>query len=224
MSVERVVLPSFDVLVERAAEYVTAILNAAISERGEASLVLAGGSTPRALYGRLATADIQWSHIRFFFGDERAVPPAHEDSNYRMAEESLLSKVPARRANIHPMDAEDGEAGAIEYAALLPAHFDLVLLGMGEDGHTASLFPGGEALDTPEKVAFVRQSPKPPRERLTLTPRAIETARYVAYLVAGAGKADAVRRIFVDGEDLPAGSVRGESCVYFLDEAAAAQL
>lgn len=172
--------------------------DAGSSDRGRAlSLALAGGSTPRAAYRRLAAEpDLPWPRIRIYFGDERRVPPGHAESNYRMAREALLSHLPTRPAAVHPMDgdAADPEAAATAYAALLPDALDLLILGIGEDGHTASLFPGAPALREERRRVVPAVAPVEPRERLTITPPVIRAARRVVVLARGAGKAEAVAR------------------------------
>ncbi len=180
---------------------------------GECHIALAGGSTPRQLYRAIAEAGAQrdWSAVHFWFGDERAVPPDHPDSNYRMAKESLFARLPIPADNVHPMPVPDTilpvtlDATARRYEAELQAalpksdagfpRFDLVLLGMGEDGHTASLFPGTPALAERRRAVVAVRGPKQPPWRLTLTLPVINAARHVWVLVTGAAKAPAMRRV-----------------------------
>ena len=184
------------------------------------TVALAGGSTPRRLYERLATCAFPWSETEIFFGDERCVPPDHPDSNYRMAGEALLSKVPA---NVHRMPGETCDAAAYEeelrqlFGAGLP-EFDLVLLGLGEDGHTASLFPGDPALE--EKERWVVRVERPDHARLTLTLPVLSAAKVALFLVLGAAKREALQRLR-DGDDIPAARVQAKRVVIVADEAAA---
>lgn len=160
------------------------------------SLALAGGSTPRPVYEALATAaTVPWRCIEIFFGDERAVPPDAPDSNYRMARESLLSRVPILDEHVHRMRAEarSPEEAAREYASVLPKAMDLVLLGIGSDGHTASLFPGADTLRATAAVVPA-MGPVPPRQRLTMSPSVLAAAHRIMVLASGLAKADAVAR------------------------------
>ena len=184
------------------------------------TVALAGGSTPRRLYERLATCAFPWSATEIFFGDERCVPPDHPGSNYRMADEALLSKVPA---NVHRMPAETCAAEAYEEELRQvfgagPPEFDLVLLGLGEDGHTASLFPGDPALE--EKERWVIRVERPDHARLTLTLPVLSAAKVALFLVLGAAKREALQRLR-DGDDIPAARVRAKRVVIVADEAAA---
>jgi 6-phosphogluconolactonase len=183
---------------------------------GGGSIALAGGSTPRPVYQRL---ELPWDKVDLYFGDERD----HEDTNWRMAGDVLLQRVPARA---HRMPAERGLDGASEYAAILPDVLDVVVLGMGDDLHTASLFPLDAALASTDKVAFVPMSPTSPRcPRLTITPAVIAAARTVVVLVAGASKAGplvtALRGEY-DPLRFPVQLARGGT--WIVDRAAAANL
>ena len=187
---------------------------------GPRTVALAGGSTPRLLYERLATRDFPWSETELFFGDERCVPPDHPDSNYRMAYEALLSQVQAR---VHRMPGETCDAASYEeeltrvFGPGLP-EFDLVLLGLGEDGHTASLFAGDLALDITDRrvVRVVR----PDHARLTLTLPVLSAAKVVMFVVSGESKREALGRLLA-GADTPATRVRARRVVVIADEAAA---
>jgi len=212
----------------------------AISMGGRFNVALSGGTTPKELYGLLANRDYQteldWFSIHLFWGDERCVPPEHKDSNYHMVDEVLLSHIIIPDANVHRMLGEiDPNEAAAKYIRQLENHFqhtgasmpvfDLVLLGMGVDGHTASLFPGDRSLnETHQWVLAVEhnQPPQPLVTRLTLTLPLLNAARNVIFLVSGESKADTVKRILVEGERLPAGLVepRGGCLVWMLDEAA----
>lgn len=184
------------------------------------TLALAGGSTPERLYRHLATCVFPWSETEIFFGDERCVPPNHPDSNYRMANEALLSRVKAR---VHRMPGETCDTAAYEeeiesvFGPGLP-RFDLVLLGLGEDGHTASLFPGGPALEVTDRN--VVRVMRPDHPRLTLTLPVLSSARVAMFLVSGAAKREPLRRL-LDGERIPAARVEAGRILVVADEDAA---
>jgi 6-phosphogluconolactonase len=185
------------------------------------TVALAGGSTPRLLYERLAICSFPWADTDIFFDDERCVPPEHEASNFRMANEALLAKVPAR---VHRMRGETCDAAAYEdelsnvFGTGLP-QFDLVLLGLGEDGHTASLFPGDPALDVTDR--WVVRVERPDHARLTLTLPVLSAAKAVMFLVSGASKRAALRNLLA-GADIPAARVRAEQVIVIVDREAAA--
>ena len=186
-----------DALAARAAEKIAQTLRKVTEARGRACLALAGGTTPRRVHEALAArTDVPWALVDFYFGDERCVAPDHPDSNYRMAKESLFDRVVLSPSQIHRPAAElaDRDAAARAYEALLPARLDLIILGIGEDGHTASLFPGSPGLNERDRRYIPVVGPKPPPERLTLTPPALETAGALLMLAVGAGKAEAVAR------------------------------
>jgi 6-phosphogluconolactonase len=183
-------------------------------------VALAGGSTPRRLYELLAVCDLPWSETEVFFGDERCVPPDHPDSNYRMAHEALLSRVQAR---VHPMPGETCDAAAYEEELTRvfgtgPPEFDLVLLGLGVDGHTASLFPGDPALNVTDRRVVRVQRPDHPR--LTLTLPVLSAAKVAMFLVSGESKREPLRRLLA-GVDIPAARVRAHHVIIIADEAAA---
>jgi 6-phosphogluconolactonase len=216
----------------------------AIVTRGACWIALAGGRTPRALYERLAgpgTPAIDWTRVHVAFGDERVVPPDHADSNYGMAKAALFDRVPLPAAQIHRVEGERGDAaGAAEaYAAVVSRAFalathawpvlDLVLLGVGPDGHTASLFPHTPALAVADRLATAATAPSPPTARVTLTYPVLNAARAVVILVSGGDKADAVARAFDDRvavADCPVRGVRpaAGSLTWHLDAAAASKL
>lgn len=194
------------------------------------SLALAGGSTPRPVYQRLAAGlpdRDRWSRIDVFFGDERCVPPDDPASNYRMVREALLDRVPVGAAQVHRMEGEraDRDEAARDYEAILPARLDLLVLGLGGDGHTASLFPDAPSVaETRRRVLAVR-APRPPIDRLTITPPVILDARLTIVLVGGSDKADALARA-IDGTYAP-GSTPGQLAragLWIADSAAAARL
>src|ERR1700686_4144734 len=177
-------------------------------KKGARTLVLAGGTTPARCYEILAEMEVEWGRVTILFGDERCVPPDHPDSNYRMARETLLDKVAP--ASVLRMPAELGpDEGAAEYESTIKAlmPLDVVVLGVGEDGHTASLFPGHPLLKAKGLVAGIRDSPKPPPERVTLTLPAIQGARQVIILATGAGKAKAVA--LAKRQQVPSGMIAG---------------
>jgi 6-phosphogluconolactonase len=211
----------------------------AVAELGRFAVALAGGSTPRALYALLADPAapyrdaLPWAHTHVFFGDERAVPPDHPESNYGMARDALLARVPVPPGNVHRIRGEEEpEVAARGYEDELrsffgPAtRFDLVLLGMGADGHTASLFPGSPALEEPSRLVAAPLVPALGVRRITLTLRALDAAARAVFLVSGASKAPALARI-LSGEPgaaaLPAARVRpGHGSVLWLVERGAA--
>lgn len=170
----------------------------AIAARGEFHLVLAGGTTPRRVYQRLAIADADWSAWHIWLGDERCLPPDHPERNSRMAAEAWLDQVAIPRAQIHLIPAEQGaHAAARHYSEQLAGQdsFDLVLLGLGEDGHTASLFPGhdwGESTTAAPAIA-VFDAPKPPPERVSLSAWRLAQTRALCFIVTGASKRQALQ-------------------------------
>ncbi|QRK12563.1 6-phosphogluconolactonase [Archangium violaceum] len=204
------------------ADWVARELRAALAGGGRASLALSGGSTPGPVYRELATRDVPWERVDFYFVDERFVPPDHPESNYLLAEEALFKPLGVPPPHIFRMQGErtDREQAASDYEKLLPPVLDVVVLGMGEDGHTASLFPGHSALQEKERRVLAVVGPKPPPWRMTLTLPVLQSARKVLGLVSGAGKRDMVRRVLA-GEDLPAAQV--EQAQWMMDRAAAGQ-
>jgi 6-phosphogluconolactonase len=196
----------------------------AIHERGQFHLVLAGGNTPRGIYHRLSTARTDWSAWHIYFGDERCLPVADSARNSRMAAEVWLDSVPIPPAQLHPIPAELGAFQAAQmYAATLQSvgDFDLVLLGLGEDGHTASLFPEhewGAAPGSPDTLA-VFDAPKPPRERVSLSAARLSRARQVIFLVSGESKHRAVAEWHA-GKDIPARAIMPATGVDVLVESA----
>ncbi len=203
------------------AEDVAAAAAADIAEAvrdGARSLVLAGGTTPRRCYELLSRLDVAWGRVSVLFGDERCVHADHPDSNYRMAREALLDHVAP--ATVYRIPAElgpDEAAGLYAHVVGAVAPLDVVLLGVGEDGHTASLFPGHPALKATGLAVGIRDSPKPPPQRVTLTLPALQAARRVIILATGAGKADAVAR--AKRHEVPSGMIAG--ALWLIDRAAA---
>ncbi len=198
-----------DEVADAAADIIGELARHAIETRGHFSLVLAGGRTPQAAYERLARQRHDWSRWEFFFGDERCLPPYHPERNSFMARQALLDHLPLEVHQIHEIPAELGPAeGARRYEPLVRGArpFDLVLLGLGEDGHTASLFPGREP--PPERLVVpVTDAPKPPPERVSLNYPALSAARGVLFLVTGAGKREALAR-WRRGEPIPAARIQ----------------
>jgi 6-phosphogluconolactonase len=217
----------------------------AIATRGRFFVALSGGSTPRALFQLLAAApyrdQVEWARTMVFWGDERCVPPDHPESNYRMAREALLAHIPIPHDHVlrMPGEATDPATGAAIYEQTLrrafvlgpreDPRFDLVLLGMGPDGHTASLFPHTAALQVTDRLVVANRVDKLNTTRLTLTTRALNNAALIAFLVAGPDKAEALAGV-LEGprrpDDLPAQlivPVHGQ-VVWLVDRAAAARL
>jgi len=184
---------------------------AAIAARDRYTIVLAGGTTPKEIYQRLRSADTDWSKWHVFYGDERCLPVDHADRNSRMADESWLQHVAIPAGQIHAMPAELGpDAAAQQYSQTLAevGTFDCVLLGMGEDAHTASLFPGQTWEDAHNAPAIaVRNSPKPPSDRVSLSASRLSGARQVMFFVTGAGKRDAMGA-WRSGETVPVAAIR----------------
>ncbi|MCS6781586.1 MAG: 6-phosphogluconolactonase [Gloeomargarita sp. SKYBB_i_bin120] len=217
----RIVCADLEALSEQALRLLEQRIHSALAERGRATLALAGGSTPRRLYQRLAQQNWPWSQIHVFWGDERFVPPDHPDSNYRLARETWLDHVPMPAANIHPIPtvpltpaaaAEAYERELQAFWGLQPGEFpvfDVILLGMGEDGHTASLFPHTAALQVCDRAVTVGYRGDQPR--ITLTVPTLNYGRCVLFLVAGVNKAAAyaqVTRPDADGNAYPAALIR----------------
>lgn len=196
--------------------------NGAIAARGVFRIVLAGGNTPRCVYEMLCRAITDWAKWRVYFGDERCAPANDPQRNSRMAREALLDHVPIPRANVHVIPAEAGPIdGATQYAQVLRAvgEFDLVLLGLGEDGHTASLFPDhdwGVQKDAPDAMA-VFDAPKPPPERVSLSAARLSRSRAVLFLMEGEAKRGAIAR-WRNGERIPASAITPSAGVDVLAE------
>jgi 6-phosphogluconolactonase len=229
-----------DALAERAADHFIELVGAAIAARGSAAVALAGGSTPRAMNAKLAARPrrdrLDWTRVRFFFGDERCVPPDHPDSNYRMTRETLFAPLgiaDAQIARIHGEDEPHAAAAAynatLEAALGAPPIFDVVYLGMGPDGHTASLFPGTIAAIDQSRYAVANYVPKFATYRITLTPRVLNAARHVTITAGGAEKADSLAAVLKgprEPDRYPAqliAPVDGE-VDWFVDAAAASRL
>ncbi len=208
-----------EALARDAAREIARIANACIAAHGRFDVVLAGGATPKAAYERLRYEDCAFGKWHVWFGDERCLPAGHAGRNDTMARAALLDRVAISPRQVHPIPAEAGaERAARVYSAELAgmADFDLVLLGLGEDGHTASLFPGhawGDGADAPAAIA-VHDAPKPPPDRVSLSAARLSLSRQVLFLIAGNGKRDAVARLR-RGEAIPANAIRSASGVDF---------
>jgi 6-phosphogluconolactonase len=199
------VVPDKASLINEAADRIAGAARAAIADHGSFSIALSGGSTPEPVYERLADepyrSAIQWTSVRIYFGDERCVPPDSPQSNFHMADKALLSKVPISSENVFRMRGEiDPEQAAIEYGKLLKQQFgdgglDLVLLGMGDDGHTASLFPGTAALSETRHRCVANFVPKLNAWRITLSASFINRADAVYFLVSGQDKLERVNEV-----------------------------
>jgi 6-phosphogluconolactonase len=232
MSDPRVVVKEGVELHRAAAAFIANAIAAAVKARGKCTIALSGGNTPQPVYALLAqaplSAQVDWAAVHVYFADERAVPPDHADSNYRAAHETLLSRVPIPPSQVHRMEAEraDLDAAAHAYEHLLPRPLDVLVLGAGPDGHTASIFPdSGALLATGPLVTAVLDSPKPPPRRLTITPPVIEDAREIVVIATGAGKARVIAGALKGPEhslDLPIELARRGA--WFLDQAAASLL
>lgn len=194
----------------KAAGQFVGLAQQAAQERGRFTVALSGGSTPRGLYTLLATPEyrerIPWPRVHLFWGDERCVPPDHPDNNYRMVQESLLSKISIPERNVHRMAGEkEPQLAAAEYEAELKnffqlcdgglPRFDLIFLGLGEEGHTASLFPGSEALEDTEHLVAAVYVEKLQSHRLTLTLPVLNQAAWIMFLVAGASKSAILKEV-----------------------------
>ena len=206
----------------------------AIHDHGNFRLVLAGGRTPRAAYELLAgelREEVDWRRVTLFFGDERCVPPEDDASNYRMVKETLVTPLRLPASAVRRMAGEVApDNAAAEYDVELrraiedrqPA-FDLVLLGMGPEGHTASLFPGQPAMNERHRTCVHVSVPASPADRLTMTPPALSSTRQILFLVTGSDKADALAQVFGDDSQLPAAVVaRLAPSRFLVDEAVAA--
>lgn len=224
---EVAILPDGESVAQRALAHLKLRL---ADSQGMFRIALSGGSTPRRLYQLMAEADLPWERIHLFFGDERCVPPDHPDSNYRMVREALLDKTAG--VTVHRWEAElSPEEAADRYNALLQREFgsewplfDLIWLGMGDDGHTASLFPGSPALERADRPAVANYVEKFKSHRLTLTFPALNRGREVVFLITGASKAEVLPDV-LNTDRYPASRVHGTAgTLVLLDQAAAERL
>jgi len=207
--------------VHDAAAFLLAEMRHAIAARGFCRLALSGGNTPRKIHAELVAqaGGFAWNHVQITFGDERCVPPDHADSNYRMARETLLAPAAIPEGNVFRIKGEiDPDEAAREYEARLHAVaarlgepryvHDVLLLGLGEDGHTASLFPGSPALAELERNVIPATGPKPPPQRVTMTFPLLNAARHVIFLANGAAKLPLIEQIVAGTSDYPAARVQ----------------
>ncbi len=234
-----------DALNLEAANRFVELADAAIAERGRFMVALSGGSTPKALFELLASDvwrdRVDWDHVHLFWGDERGVPKDHADSNYGMTNGALLSKIAIPESNIHRVRTEDGTpdevagiyAGELRAAFGLGAdgvpRFDLIHLGLGDDGHTASMFPGTTAMHETERLAVAVWVEKFQQHRITMTPVVLNNAAEVQFLVAGASKVDVLPQVIsgpYEPDRLPSQTVKPSSgqLRWILDREAAAKL
>lgn len=230
---EIVVLPDLAAITREAADRFVALVRSAIASHGRFTVALSGGSTPQPLYEQLVTQPIEWQHVHIFWGDERCVPPDHPDSNYGMAQRALLSHIDIPLQNVHRLPGElDPVQAAQRYETELRTlfaaqpRFDLILLGMGPDAHTASLFPGTAALHEQQHLVVTNYVEKLHTTRITLTFPVINAASNVIFLIAGADKAAALRSVW-DGphnpDQFPAQGVTPMTgrVIWLVDQAAA---
>ena len=242
MGIEIKIVPDNAALNRVAASEFQNAAESAIAERGWFSVALSGGNTPRSVYSLLAQeykTALPWDKVHIFFGDERHVPPGHPDSNYRMAHESLLCKVPILAENIHRVRTElDPESAAKDYENQLRAQFglsktdlprfDLILLGLGDDGHTASLFPGSTALEETSRLVAPNWVEKLKTFRITITLPILNHAAEVLFLVSGQGKAQILKEVLGSpgATEFPAQRVRPQNgrLLWLVDHDAASLL
>jgi 6-phosphogluconolactonase len=240
------VSPASTVVAQSAAKLFAATAAAAVQARGRARIAISGGTTPRAMFQLLADPaqpfrnEVPWDKLDLFWVDERCVPPDHADSNYHMTNETLLSKVPLAPERIHRMEGElDPEVAAARYESAIrnafklegaqTPTFDLIFLGMGDDGHTASLFPHTEAIDNLSNIVVANHVPQKDTWRITLTWPVINQGREVVFVIAGQDKAEVLHQVLLgpyDPETLPSQLIRPASgkLTLLLDSAAASKL
>lgn len=231
------VLTTKENLIDRALAIVIDCIKTAVNDRQRCTLALSGGSTPKPLYEALAQTPLPWEQLHCFWGDERYVPIEHPDSNQRMARQAWLDRIPIPAQNIHPMptsagdphlDAHTHETELHTFFSLTPGEFpefDLVLLGLGPDGHTASLFPHTPALDVVDRLVTVGMKDGQPR--LTFTAQLINQSRYVLFIVAGENKRPALQEIFAENgnsQQYPARLIRPQGILHWLLDEEAGEL
>lgn len=230
------VLPSLESLIERSLAIILDRISIAIAERGMCAIALAGGSTPKPLYEAISKQQLPWDKIHIFWGDERYVPSQHPDSNQLMARTAWLDKVPIPATNIHPIPTNEAdptlaaskyEQELLKFFQLSPGElpvFDIILLGIGDDGHTASLFPHTAALNVSDRAITVGSKDGQPR--ITFTYTLINQARCVMFLVAGASKRSALAQIFApvgDSSTYPSRLIQPQGELWWLLDGAAGQ-
>ena len=241
MKKEIEIFPSPEELAERFAEELVGMINDSNAKEKPFTIALSGGSTPKQLFSVLGdhfSDSISWEYVHFFWGDERCVPTDDPESNFRMTKKSLLDKIKIPLENIHRiMGEKDPDEEAARYSneivsftrevKKLPA-FDLIILGLGEDGHTASIFPGNSKLLNSDKVCEVAVNPVSFQKRITITGKVINNAKHIVFLVTGANKANVVSAIIGKKRafDYPAAHIEPQSGVlnWYLDNAAAAMI
>lgn len=234
------IYPDPDSLARAAADLLVIVAEDALAARGRFTVALSGGSTPKAMYTQLRGLVVDWARVQIFWGDERCVPPQHPDSSYQMACETLLNHIPIPLENIHriPGEANPKQAAAdyeqelrTTFGNALP-RFDLILLGIGDDGHIASIFPGTSSVREEHAWVVVQEHTFPPPPlvtRITFTPPLINAAAHVVFLVAGAGKADRLKQVLrgqYQPDVMPAQIVKPTNgrLVWMVDEAAGKNL
>ena len=231
------ILADKSALIERSRDIILSQIETAIKSRGQFTIALSGGSTPKPLYEALSTQSLPWSKIHIFWGDERYVAATHQDSNQLMARQAWVDKIEIPDSNVHPMDTIGGDPqqDAAKHEAELRQFFqtregfpalDLILLGMGDDGHTASLFPHTEALTVRDRLITVGNKDGQPR--LTFTVPLINQARCVLFVVAGANKRPALKEVFAtqgDDTQYPSRLIQPQGeLLWLLDQAAGEEL
>ena len=236
------IYPTPDGLIQASAEKIASLLIGSVQARGRATIALSGGSTPRSVYALLGTEPLRtripWESVHVFWGDERCVPPESSESNYKMANEALLAHITIPPQNVHRVKAEQCPSRAakeyekeiqrtFEFGRVAPPRFDIVLLGLGEDGHTASLFPGTSPLNEQRKLVADVYVDKPRAHRITLTFPVINNALHILFLVSGKRKATILHDV-LQGDKLlfPAQHVRPSAgeLLWLVDQDAASQL
>jgi 6-phosphogluconolactonase len=217
-------LETADLIAQEVCARILELAKEAIAERGQFKFVLAGGTTPEKVYRLLAKSEAEWSKWFIYHGDERCLPVDHADRNSVMAANAFLNEVTIPKNQIFDMPTELGtEESAAAYRPIVEAAmpFDLVLLGMGEDGHTASLFPHHAQDEMDDVIHTIYFSPKPPAERITMSAKALSNTQNLFFLINGANKRAALKQ-WREGDDLPVASVNAlQNLVVFLDKAAA---
>ncbi len=222
------IFPDADSLAARASDALAEAINESIANKGRCTLGLSGGETPAKTFRKLADASVDWTKVDLFQVDERVAPDGHPDRNLTLIQAQLLDNIPGPHPEVHPMSVavHDLENAVDEYSSLLeelagsPPMLDVVQLGLGSDGHTASLFPDDSALHVDYKWV-VWTNPKHGYLRMTLTFPVLDRARFIAFLIQGADKAQALRDVLAKDASRPAARLTNENVFYFVDEAAA---
>ncbi len=214
------IVPDADAAARATAETIADRARQAVSERGAFTLALSGGTGPWQAFRLLAELDVPWEQTEIFQVDERVAPPGDDDRNLTHLQESLPAAAVARLRPM-PVNADDLEAAAAEYAALLPAQFDLIHLGIGPDGHTASLVPGDPVLDVTDRTVAITGGEYQGRIRMTLTYPPIDGARELLWLVTGDSKVEPLKKLLAGDPSIPAGRVRAARSLVIADPPAA---